>query len=282
MTIPLTMGDPDYAALFAAERKKLLALLNGLAAEEWEQPSPCPGWTLIDVANHLLGDDLGLLARNRDGHVRLRPPPSAESGDGFARWLDVVQGEWVEGARRLSPRLTLDLLAWTGPQVVALLSEQDPNVVDGSVSWASDNPVPRWLDQARELSEHWIHRQQLLATVNRPADLSAPIAGAVIDALRWAYPRALDRFERPIGDTIDVIVDGEIKRTWHLVHDGSAWQFGHESGTLIAELRLTSDQLWRSLTNNLASTERAQLEAQGDADAIEVLLGARAIIGVPK
>jgi hypothetical protein len=31
-----------------------------------------------------------------------------------------------------------------------------------SVSWAGPDPVPAWLDQARELSEYWIHRQQIL------------------------------------------------------------------------------------------------------------------------
>jgi hypothetical protein len=38
------------------------------------------------------------------------------------------------------------------------------------VSWAGTSPVPVWLDQARELSERWIHRQQLLQALGRPSE----------------------------------------------------------------------------------------------------------------
>ena len=47
------------------------------------------------------------------------------------------------------------------------------------------------LDQARELSEYWIHRQQLLQGLGRPSDLRADLAGPVLDGLRWAYPYRL-------------------------------------------------------------------------------------------
>ena len=58
----------DYAGLFAVERDRLTELLDGLQAADWERPSPCPGWTVLGLCCHLVGDDLGLLARNRDGY----------------------------------------------------------------------------------------------------------------------------------------------------------------------------------------------------------------------
>jgi hypothetical protein len=45
------------------------------------------------------------------------------------------------------------------------------------VSWAGSGPVPAWLDQARELSEYWIHRQQLLQGLGRPSDLAGRRSG---------------------------------------------------------------------------------------------------------
>ncbi len=48
-------------------------------------------------------------------------------------------------------------------------------------------PVPVWLDQARQLSEQWIHRQQLLQALGRRSDLRPDPAGPV----RWAYPYRL-------------------------------------------------------------------------------------------
>lgn len=77
-------------------------------------------------------------------------------------WLDDLQAEWVRAARRISPRLVTELLDWTGPRVAEVLRRQDPRARTAQVSWAGTSPVPVWLDQARELSEQWIHRQQLL------------------------------------------------------------------------------------------------------------------------
>jgi hypothetical protein len=48
--------------------------------------------------------------------------------------------------------------------------------------------VPAWLDQARELSEYWIYRQQLRQGLDRPSDLRADLAGPVLAGLRWTYP----------------------------------------------------------------------------------------------
>jgi hypothetical protein len=69
---------------------------------------------LVDLVCHLVGDDLGFLARRRDGHFGTSPPENVAGDDQFARWLDGIQDEWVTAARRLSPRLATDLLASRG------------------------------------------------------------------------------------------------------------------------------------------------------------------------
>jgi hypothetical protein len=67
-----------------------------------------PG-TVLGLACHLLGDDLGLLARRRDHHVGT-PPPEDLSESEFIDWLDELQIEWVRAARRLSPHLVVEML----------------------------------------------------------------------------------------------------------------------------------------------------------------------------
>lgn len=279
---PSAADGPDYATLFAVERNVLLTLLRGLDTQEWCLPTACPGWSVLDLAAHLLGDDLGLLARQRDGHSGIRPPAGADNPEAFARWLDGAQDAWVRGVRRLSPRLVVDLLTWTGSQVVELFHGQDPEVADAFVSWASDRPVPRWLDHARELSEHWIHRQQLLLALGRPTDLGEPSAGVVLDALRWAYPHNLGDLQRRVGSTVTILVEGPVTRAWHLRSDGSTWDFVAEPGdSVVAGLVLATEQFWRLLTNNLPTSQQAQLDARGDQDIIEALRRTRAIIGIP-
>jgi hypothetical protein len=49
----------DIRVLFGAKRRDLLALLDQLTADEWAAASPAHGWTVKDVAAHLLDGDLG-------------------------------------------------------------------------------------------------------------------------------------------------------------------------------------------------------------------------------
>jgi uncharacterized protein (TIGR03083 family) len=272
----------DYAGLFAVERDRLTELLVGLRAADWPLPSPCPGWSILGLCRHLLGDDLGLLARHRDGYYGTVPPEGATEGE-FITWLDDMQAEWVRAARRLSPRLATELLQWAGPQIVAVFRQQDPRARTASVSWAGAGPVPAWLDQAREVSEYWIHRQQILQGLGRPSDLRADLAGPVLDGLRWAYPYRLREVAARPGDTVTISVTGPATRTWHLVAGDAGWQFAAQSGArLVANMTVSTEQAWRLLTNNLPASSRTELTASGDDAVTAVLLRTRAMIGTPK
>ena len=271
----------DYAGLFTLERDRLNGLLAGLQGADWERPSPCPGWTVLGLCCHLVGDDLGLLARERDGHYGTPGPAGSEAG--FAAWLDDLQADWVRAARRLSPRLVTDLLRWAGPQITAMFAGQDVRARTVSVSWAWSDLVPAWLGQAREVSEYWIHRQQILQALGRPSDLRADLAGPVLDGLRWAYPYRLAQAPASSGDTVSIAVTGPLSRTWHLVATDAGWEFAGQPGPRVtATLAMNTEQAWRLLTNNLPAAMQADLAVSGDDAITALLLRTRAIIGTPK
>lgn len=48
------MSDPDLPALVADNRRRAVALFEGLDAAQWAAPSLCAGWTVRDVAAHLV------------------------------------------------------------------------------------------------------------------------------------------------------------------------------------------------------------------------------------
>jgi hypothetical protein len=139
------------------------------------------------------------------------------TGTEFARWLDELQDEWVHAARRLSPRLVAGLLAWAGPQITATFRRQDPQTRTASSSWAGPAPYPAWLNQARELLEYRIHRQQILQAPARPSDLCAGLAAPVLDELRWPWPFRLGPLRVEPGDTVTIAIDGPGSRTRHLM-----------------------------------------------------------------
>jgi uncharacterized protein (TIGR03083 family) len=281
MSMPAT-PPRQCAPLFRLERARLLEALRALEPDDWRRPTVCPDWDVLGLAAHLVGVDLSVLARQRDGHDGAPAPADADEGR-FIAWLDDLQADWVHAARRLSPRIVKDLLEWTDDQVVSLVEAQDPSEVCAHVSWASKDPVPVWLDHGRELSERWIHRQQLLEAVDRPSDLRPDLADPVLDALRWAYPYRLQAQHRPAGSIIEMSIAGpEHDAIWRLQSDGSSWAFVPEaSGAVVARMELTVEQAWRLLTNNYRH-EIGTLCTGGDADILATLVRTRAIIGTPK
>lgn len=271
----------DQSHLFRVERARLLEVLRGLDADEWRRATRCPGWSVHGIALHLLGDDLSLVSWQRDDHHGTPAPATDEAG--FIAWLDDLQVGWVDAARRISPRLTVELLAGLDEPIAELVAGQDPDTPDAYVSWASDGPVPRWLDHTRELSERWVHRQQILDALDRPADLDAALLAPILDGFKWAYPFRLGALARPADDVVEIEVTGpELALTWTLRSDGAGWEFAGDASTAtpVARLSASTDQAWRLLSNNLDPVHGTPSTA-GDDALTTVLLRTRAIIGTP-
>src|ERR1700712_4349291 len=107
---PVVVND-----LFAPERAALLSLLAELTDEEWRRPTMCAGWSVHDVAVHVLGGYAGNLARRRDRFAHAELPP----GDDIVARLNDFNAVWVEAARRLSPPILIEMLALIGPELDA-------------------------------------------------------------------------------------------------------------------------------------------------------------------
>jgi hypothetical protein len=138
------------------------------------------------------------------------------------------------------------------------------------------------LDQLRELSEFWIHRQQLLSALGRPPDLQPELVGPILDGLRWSYPFRLGSLAATPGDTVSIEVSGPVWVTWHLVSTPAGWEFRTRPGPRpVAELSMSTDEAWRLLSNNLPASDVERLRLSGDEAIVDVLRRTRSIIGTP-
>ena len=72
----------DAGPLLPRLREELTALLASLPDGDWADPTPCPGWSVHDLAAHLLGVELGNVSVRRDGW-ELGPG----EGDDLDAWL---------------------------------------------------------------------------------------------------------------------------------------------------------------------------------------------------
>src|SRR5450756_1387454 len=84
---------------FPLERAALLDLLESLDPAAWEHETVCTGWTVRDIAAHLVGDDLGLVSRARDAYRSAR-----RDHEDLLAFINRQNAEWVQATRRLSPR----------------------------------------------------------------------------------------------------------------------------------------------------------------------------------
>lgn len=152
------------------------------------------------------------------------------------------------------------------------------------MSWASAAPVPVWLDHARELSEKWIHRQQILEAIGRPSDLRSDLARPVLDALCWAYPYRLDAHPRERGAFVEItIVDDQFTIDKQLVFTDEGWEFDGPNPTVrVASMSLSAEQAWRLLSNNYEASAHGEIATSGDDELISTFARTRAIIGFPK
>ena len=134
-----------------------MATLRGLASAEWGKEA-VPGWSVRDLAVHVLGDFHGRLARDRDGHL---DGPGFEPGESLEVFIHRNNQERVDAHPRVSPAALTDTLGLIGGQVARFFGATDPGSPSLGVSWAVIDPAPMRLDSARDFTEFWTHRQQI-------------------------------------------------------------------------------------------------------------------------
>ncbi|MBV9227726.1 MAG: maleylpyruvate isomerase family mycothiol-dependent enzyme [Chloroflexi bacterium] len=239
--------------LFPQERKRLLELFSELSEEDWEEPTICPGWTVKDIALHLLGDDIGYLSSRRDHFSN----PFFNNKD-MHNWESLVKNIneanelWVKAMERISPKLLSDLLELTGKQFYAYLQTLDPMAINGVVSWAGPDPAPVWLDTAREYTERWLHQQQIRDAVNKPGLKERRFFHPVLDTFVRALPHTYN--DIPVADTtvIKLVVTGEAGDAWYLVGESNGWSL-YKVVELQPVAIVTMDQetCWRLFTKGM-------------------------------
>jgi uncharacterized protein (TIGR03083 family) len=245
----------DVRPLFAGQEAGWIALLRQLDATDWERPTVCPGWSVKDVAAHVLGDHLGRLSRHRDGWLGLHP----RDDEALPAFLDRINDEWVTAARRISPPLLIELLSLTGERIVRFWQAVDLDAIGEPVSWAGPEPAPVWLDAARDFTEYWTHQQQIREATGRVAVTDPGYLGPVIDTFLRALPHTLRGVDAPEGTALQVTVTGPAGGAWTCVRIGNRWALRRQAWPRpAARLELDADTTWRLCTRGITPDQAAK------------------------
>lgn len=274
--------EPIYVAeLLPAIHAELLALLNGLQAEDWQRPTVAGAWTVKDLVAHLLDSDVRRLALQRDHVAPVAPEQPITSYQDLVGFLNQLNADWVRALRRLSPRLLIEFLALTGPEVGELFAQLDPHgpALFG-VAWAGEMASENWFDIAREYTEKWHHQQQIREAVNAPPLTSRRWLFPVLDTFLRGLPHTYRAVAAPDGTQLRFTITGAAGGQWTLQREAAQWKlYVGASATPVCEAELDQDCAWRLLTKGLSrEAAQARITFHGEEKFGEPLLGMLAIM----
>jgi uncharacterized protein (TIGR03083 family) len=250
--------------LFPKVHASLLDLLSDLKPGDWEKPTVCSRWSVKDIAAHLLGGQLGILSRKRDGYAFSGSP--IKDWDELVALINELNATWVRAASRLSPRLLCDLLKLSGEQVCTYFTSLDPYAIGDPVDWAGPQPAPVWLDLAREYTEWWHHQQQIRDAVGKPGLKEPEFLAPVIDAFVRALPHTYRIVSAKDGTIVSLSISGDAGGRWLLQREKGAWQlYVADNEAADAEAVIDQDLAWRLFCKGIGKEEAfAAAKVSGD------------------
>jgi uncharacterized protein (TIGR03083 family) len=233
----------------------IIELLRGIAPNQWESPTPCPGWTVADIAAHLI--DLDAMVVNRAAvehepvwdslpHVKTGSSRFTERGVDFRRGTS-----------------STDLLEQMTSTSQALIEHLPVHGLEFQVPWMKGEIS---IDQFLSLRtfDIWVHEQDIRSALGMPGNLgnnpARTSAQRMISALPLIWGKKVGA---PPGSVITLHLTGpEIigAATIMVNHDGRAvfTELTESAGDVYSDVNSVS-MSWPSF--NDAFCGRVELDA---------------------
>jgi uncharacterized protein (TIGR03083 family) len=273
------VGPVYLLELFPPLHRELMALLRGLAPGDWARPTACAGWSVKDIAAHLLDTGLRRLSFGRD---RFTPPaPGIASYADLVAYLNRLNAEWVTATRRLSPEVLMDLIDNMAPQVQEFFAALDPHAeAQFGVAWAGEEYSPVWFDIGREYTERWLHQQQIREAVGAPGLVARQWLHPALDIFMRALPHTYQAVPAQPGESILFAIEGEAGDDWTLRRETQGWRlFTGRAEASAARVGLDQETAWKLLSKGLSpDAARRRVRIEGDRKLGEPIFGAVAVM----
>ncbi|PYY24279.1 MAG: hypothetical protein DMG62_04540 [Acidobacteria bacterium] len=251
--------------LFPILEGKLIELLRCLRHDEWSHPTLAKQWTVKDVTAHLLDGNFKRLSIQRDGFLGLTAPPR-DGYEAFIGFINRNNAEWVQAARRLSPRVLIDLMEITSNEVHAFFRGLDPNAPAlWGVTWAGEESSANWFDVAREYTERWHHQQQIRVAVGRPGISNRELYFPVLDTFMRGMPHAFRSVRARERTIVEIEISGEAGGSWFVERANAGWHLTENAPSADATLKMDQELAWRVFTKAVdAQAAALEVEIRGD------------------
>lgn len=274
-------GPIDTRALFAPLHQELLMMLRTLAPEDWQRQTRAPRWRVGDVVAHLLDTAVRRLSAGRDGHQMPRLDHPVTTTSDLTAFINDLNAQWVTASRRVSPRITIELLDVVGRQLADFFEsaelEQPARV---PVVWAGETQSPMWFDIGREYTERWHHHQQVAEAVGAPLLTARRWLHPVLDVSMRALPFAYRGIEVPVTTSVTFEITGDAGGQWTLVREPAGWRlFTGALDHTAARVSVDQDTAWRMFFKQRSRAEvLAAMSIGGRTDLAQPFAGVLAVM----
>lgn len=203
---PLPYADADAATLIGIweeSARGLLAAAEEAGPDQWNDPTPCPGWSVGDVVAHVCSIDRFLLGRTDPEHV-----PDYESLPHVQRGLSRITEIPVDLRRSRSRD---EVLAEFGDTITARAAAlvAGPQDLTAPTMGVFGKPLPLDTVLRMRIFDTWVHEQDVRVAADRPGGLSGPpawiSAASMVTGAAFVWARRVAAAE---GSAAALIVTG--------------------------------------------------------------------------
>jgi uncharacterized protein (TIGR03083 family) len=198
----------------------LAALLSGLSEQQWQSPTPLPGWCVHDVVAHMIGTEStlqGIGVPDADFDVSTLDHVRNGVGEVNEVWVRHLRAESGADLRRRFSSVTAD---------------RRERLTEMSVDdWNAPTPTPVGLESFGRfmrvrLFDCWMHEQDIRDGVELPssdAELRSPAARLSLDEIAATMGFVVGKLGKaPDGSRVAIELTGPLARTIRVAVDGRA------------------------------------------------------------
>jgi uncharacterized protein (TIGR03083 family) len=262
VSTPSIAKDPLVDAL-VTEWRSIADLLASLDDAQWDTPTSLPGWTVRDVAAHLIGTESMLAGQDRPGE----PLPEGQRPPHVKNDIGAFNEQWVAALRHEAPVVVLDRFrAITAEREQALRSMGQEEFDAPSWTPAGQATYGRFM-QIR-LFDCWLHEQDIRDAVGRPGHDVGPCAeGSIEEVVRALGFLVGKRAGAPPGSRVTIELTGGVERSLHVAVDERAAVVDTLDGPATVVLRMPSDLFIRLAGGRVDPAEHLdEIAIDGDAE----------------
>lgn len=226
--------------IWESSARSLIGVLDGLSESEWSLPTGCPGWSVKDIAAHIVGLERILLGE-----------PAASSQ--FQEIIDsgVEERKAVPGAE-----ISEELREVIDAAHVLLTNSTG----EEEIEWLG-RTVPRHKVMERRIIDIWIHEQDLRAALGKSGGLESAGALFVYSSMSAAFARVLSSASLPAA-TFSIVTTGEGAFSMHYIIDGEGnVMLGENLGATV--LKMTTEN-WVALIAGRTNARPDDVQITGD------------------